>query len=67
MCCIDCESELVYYECIDLFELFRRQLIQTLQLAQALSVTLVEPEEICSTVLQQVQDQAQAGCSGVCH
>lgn len=50
-----------------LLELLRRQLIQGLQLAQALSVTLVEPEEICSAVLQQVQDQTQAGGPGVSH
>lgn len=50
-----------------LLELLRRQLIQALQLAQALSVTLVEPEEICSAVLQQVQDQTQAGGSGISH
>lgn len=50
-----------------LLELLRRQLIEALELSQALSVTLMEPEEICSAVLQQVQDQTQAGGPGVCH
>lgn len=50
-----------------LLELLRRQLIQALELSQALSVTLMEPEEICSAVLQQVQDQTQAGGPGVRH
>lgn len=50
-----------------LLELLRRELIQALQLAQALSVTLVEAEEICSAVLQQVHDQTQAGGPGVSH
>lgn len=50
-----------------LLELLRRQLIQALQLAKALPVTLVKPEEICSAVLQQVQDQAKARGPGVNH
>lgn len=50
-----------------LLELLRRQLIQALELSQTLSVTLMEPEEICSAVLQQVQDQTQAGGPGVRH
>lgn len=51
----------------DLLELLRRQLVQGLQLAQALSVALVELEEVGSAVLQQVQDQAQTGGPGVGH
>ena len=50
-----------------LLELLGGQLVQALQLAQALSVTLVEAEEICSAVLQQVQDQTQGGGPGVRH
>ncbi|TNN85087.1 FYVE, RhoGEF and PH domain-containing protein 4 [Liparis tanakae] len=48
-------------------KLVGRQLIQGLQLAQALSVTLVEPEEVRRGVLQQVEDQTQAGDPGVGH
>lgn len=66
--CGECETQrfsvLVHHY---LLEFFRRQLIQALQLAQALSVTLVEPEEICCAVLEQVQDQTQAGGPGVSH
>lgn len=43
-----------------LLELLWRQLIQVLQLAQTLSMTLVELEKLCSTVLQQIKDQTKA-------
>lgn len=48
-----------------LFELLWRQLVQVLQFAQVLSVTLVELKELSSTVLQQVQDQTQGRVPGV--
>lgn len=50
-----------------LFEFLRWQLIQALQLAQTLSVTLVETEEIWSAVFQKVQDQTESGDRGVRH
>ena len=44
-----------------LLELFWGQLLQALQLAQGLSMALVEAEEVRSAVLQQEENQTQAG------